>query len=122
MPGRTHGIRIVKRGLPIEQLLVVIGYGQRLEILRQLTESPRCVSELAKLLFISLAAVSRDLACLEEHGLVQWSREKNSHVYALSRRVNSSRKGDSLCIRVISDAGHAVSIELDESGIIESAA
>jgi len=120
MPGRTHGVRHVKRGIPIEQLLSVISYGQRLDILRLLAESPRCVSELAKLLFINLAAVSRDLACLEEHGLVQWSREKNSHVYALSRRVCVSKAGTSLCIRLNSDAGHAVSIELDESGLIET--
>jgi len=53
---------------------------------------------------------------------VQWSREKNSHVYALSRCVCVSRNGASLCIKVTSDAGHAVRIELDETGLIETVA
>lgn len=71
----------------IEQLLRLLSAGQRLEILRLLSERPHYVNELADGLFQRVDAVSRDLHELRGAGLVIKQHEGTRRRYSLTARV-----------------------------------
>lgn len=77
-------------GLPTEALVQVAAYFQvlseptRLQILNLLREGERSVGELAQLCQCSAANVSRHLAMLQQHGLVERESRGNSVYYRIA--------------------------------------
>lgn len=77
-------------GLPTEALVQVAAYFQvlseptRLQILNLLREGERSVGELAQLCNCSAANVSRHLAMLQQHGLVERESRGNSVYYRIA--------------------------------------
>jgi DNA-binding transcriptional ArsR family regulator len=78
------------QGLPQEALVQVAAYFQvlseptRLQILNLLREGERSVGELAQLCNYSSANVSRHLAMLQQHGLVERESRGNSVFYKIA--------------------------------------
>ncbi|MBK7614106.1 MAG: winged helix-turn-helix transcriptional regulator [Vitreoscilla sp.] len=78
------------QGLPPEALAQVAAYFQvlseptRLQILNLLREGERSVGELAQLCGSSSANVSRHLAMLQQHGLVERESRGNSVFYKIA--------------------------------------
>ncbi|MCI0366176.1 MAG: winged helix-turn-helix domain-containing protein [Phycisphaerales bacterium] len=107
--------RIVRYAVLFEDFLSTLGGGQRFEILRVLAESPRTVTQIADALFLKLNAVSRDLAALEELGLVTFTQVKTSRIYQLSDRVRFFRKDQMLQVVIVNPAGQWVLFHIDET-------
>lgn len=110
-----RGQRIVRYAVMVEDLLRVLSGGQRFEILRALADSPKTVTEIANILFLKLNAVSRDLAYLEELGLVVSERIKTSRRYQLSNCVRFFRRGEMLQAVIINPTGHWILLHFDET-------
>src|SRR5262245_28984343 len=84
---RRHGVRRSTPFHSIEQIMSVLGGGERLEIVRMLADGPLNVTQLSELMFLHIKSVSRDLAVLDARGLVTCRRDKNSRIYGLSEGV-----------------------------------
>ncbi len=78
------------RDLPDSALVQVAGFFQllaepsRLRVLNQLREQPRCVGELARACGSSAANISRHLAQLQRHGLVDREGRGTSVYYRIA--------------------------------------
>jgi len=97
----------------VEDCMTTVGGGQRWEIIRALGESPLSVSAISQKLFLRPNVVSRELACLEEHGLVTCKREARVHTYRLTESVTLLRQGGMIQIVISSGQGHWILVHVD---------
>jgi DNA-binding HxlR family transcriptional regulator len=111
---RRHGLRIVHRLTLIEEVLSVLGAGQRLEILRALADGPKHVTLLAEELFLDVKVVSKDLERLETCGFVVSTKLKTKHVYALTHRVRALRQNNRVQLVIRTDSGRWFLVNFDD--------
>jgi predicted transcriptional regulator len=111
---RRRGQRHVRPAVLIEEYMAALGTGARLEIARVLAAGPMCVSDIAAALFLSVKSVSRDLATMEQLGLVTHSADKLKRVYRLCPRVLPRPSGDNVQITVLSDHCHWMTVHLSD--------
>jgi len=84
-------------------ILKVLADDTRLDVVRQLMESPRHVGELNATLPIDQSLLSHHLKILRDAGIVVAQRDGKSVLYRLAPSVESLRKGKSInlgCCRI----------------------
>lgn len=90
MPIETDPSCVRMKELPPEALAALAAYFQalaeptRLQVLNLLRERERSVGEIAELCGCSSANISRHLALLTQHGLVQRESRGNSAIYSIA--------------------------------------
>lgn len=68
-------------------LLDVLGSKSRLKILRELTDGPKYVTELAEDVDLDGKSTAHHLAVLEDAGIVDWYQLSNRKYYRLTKSV-----------------------------------
>ncbi len=123
MNGRERIEEQVSACISAKDLMVIIGGGSRLEILRTLLEREYKVTELADALELAVPMVSSNLRVLRENGLVNVRRYKKYKIYSIRReRVQGIANGQFVRLRVRSDTGEWLvtkvrkPVQLDGSG------
>lgn len=106
MNGRERLENQVSACISGKGLMVIIGGGSRLEILRTLLEREFNVSELAEALELAVPMISSNLRVLRENGLVNVRQYKKNRFYSLRHeRVQGIVNGQFVRLRVRSDTG-----------------
>ncbi len=98
MSGEENGVFVSSVSLP--DLVEVVRYRARLEILIALARAPKDVSTLAADLDLALSTVSHHLRPLYGWGLVQFDRIDKHHVYRLGRQILRTLCGDTMHLSI----------------------
>lgn len=106
MNGRERMENQVSACISGKDLMLIIGGGSRLEILRSLLEREFNVTELAEELELAVPMISSNLRVLRENGLVNVRQYKKNRFYSLRReRVQGIVNGQFVRLRIRSGTG-----------------
>jgi DNA-binding transcriptional ArsR family regulator len=91
-------MQIFNNSSPVE-VLAALSNAVRLEIVRLLIDTERCVSDIASHFHLDLSVISRHLRILEQAGIISFCRVGKNVIYRLAdQRVK-------LIIKILSNAG-----------------
>lgn len=76
-----------------------LAHAERLRILHVLFEGPRCVQELQTILGLSQVEVSKHLAVLKTHKLVEFKKDRNWRIYAVARNASTTIERQLKCLQ-----------------------